>query len=102
MPDVPAGAKKPQDHKSKASDTAEFDFAGEHYVVEKDAIEDLNFVELMQDDKVYPAWRLALGDEAWNRFKASVADRKTGRISKERQEAFFDALGEAVEDANLS
>lgn len=102
MPDVPAGAKKPQDHKSKASEVAEFDFAGEHYVVEKDALEDLNFVELMQDEKVYPAWRLALGDKDWARFKESVADKKTGRISKKVQEDFFETLGDAVDEANLS
>lgn len=102
MPDVPAGAKKPQDHKPKASDTAEFDFAGESYVVEKDAVEDLNFVELMQEGKTYPAWHLALGDEAWDRFRTSVADKKTGRISRKAQEDFFSALTEAVEDANLS
>lgn len=102
MPDTPAGAKKPQDHKPKATDIVEFDFAGEHYDIEKDALDDLNFVELMQDDKVYPAWRLALGDKAWARFKESVTDSKTGRISKEAQEDFFEVLGNAVKEANLS
>lgn len=102
MPTVPAGAKKPQDHKPKAADRFEFDFEDEHYVVEKEAIEDLEFVELMQDDKAIPAWRLALGETNWQRFKDSVRDKKTGRIPKDKQEAFFENLQEAAEDANLS
>lgn len=102
MPNVPAGAKKPEDHKPKADDKFEFDFEDEHYVVEKDAIEDLEFVELMQEEKAIPAWRLALGDKNWQRFKDSVRDKKTGRIPKNKSEAFFEALQEAHDDANLS
>lgn len=102
MPNVPAGAKKPEDHKPKAADKFEFDFEDEHYVVEKDAIQDLEFVELMQDDKTMPAWRLALGVKNWQRFKDSVRDKKTGRIPNEKTENFFKALEAAAEDANLS
>lgn len=102
MPTVPAGAKKPEDHKPKAADRFEFDYEGEHYVVEKAAVEDLEFVELMQDDKPVPAWRLALGEKNWQRFKDSVRDKKTGRISQKSQEGFFETLQEAAEEANLS
>lgn len=102
MPNVPAGAKKPEDHKPKAADKFEFDFEDEHYVVEKDALEDLNFIELMQDDKSVPAWRLALGEKNWQRFKDSVQDKKTGRVPKAKYDEFFENLQEAAEDANLS
>ena len=103
MPDIPAGAKKPADRKPKKTDgPITFEYDGTTYTVDRDAFEDLEVVEALQDEKHFPAIRLILGDAQWTQFKESIRDRKTGRVPADKAEPFINGLFEAVDGANLS
>ncbi|HCG55327.1 MULTISPECIES: hypothetical protein [Brevibacterium] len=104
MPDVPAGAKKPQDHKPKSADKFELEFEGESYTITKEALlDDLEVAEYLAEDRTAPlALRQILGTEDYARFKNSVRDKKTGRASAEKAGEFLDKMFEGAEEANLS
>ncbi len=101
MPEIPAGAKKPTDRKSKKSDTVSFEFEGETYRFSKDSFDDLEFLELIQDDKQLIAFRKMLGVQQWEKFKNSVRT-SDGRVPSDKSEEFFNLIQEQIEEANLS
>lgn len=103
MPTPPANAKKPQDRKpKKQTGPIQFDFDGTDYEVDPTALEDLEVVEALQDEKHIPAVRLILGDVQWSKFKESIRDKKTGRVPSDKAEPFITKMFDAVEGANLS
>lgn len=101
MPEIPAGAKTPADRKSKKSDVIAFEFEGVTYKLNKADFDDLEFVELLQDDKQLIAFRKLLGNEQWSKFKDSVRT-DDGRVPADQAERFFELMQEQIEEANLS
>lgn len=104
MPDVPAGAKKPQDHKPKKQDKFDIEFDGEKYTIQAEAVtDDLEVAEYLAEDRTaILALRQILGAEQYEKFKNSARDKKTGRISAEKGGELIDKIFTEAEDANLS
>lgn len=99
MPDVPAGAKRPADHKpAKAearSEPIEVDFEGEHYVIDRENADNLELFELVEDEKYLSAIRGFLGAEQWSKWKDAHRDDQ-GRVRSASFEPFLDAVMVAI------
>ncbi|GAA1333084.1 hypothetical protein GCM10009592_26500 [Brachybacterium rhamnosum] len=102
-----AGAKVPGDHEDTAapekkirnvrvlSDEVTLEWDGDTYTIDREAIDDVDFVlELEQGKQVSAAVRL-LGPEGWSTFKAT--HREGTRVPYSEAEAFLVALLEQLQ-----
>lgn len=99
MPGVPEGAKKPADHKAAKAEAEskpiEFDFDGEHYVIDRDNADNLELAEFVEEDKYILAIRGYIGRDQWAAWKNSHRD-DAGRVRSDQFEPFLDAVMEAI------
>ena len=92
---VPATAKQPQDRQAKAEakqDSITVTLAGGEYVFERDAIDDVEFLEALEDNKDITAFRIMRGDAQWTRLKESLRDER----GKVRPTAMAEAMDAAL------
>ena len=98
MPEIPKGAKKPQDRAAKAEARAkfiEFDHDGIHYVIDRDNADNIELMEFVEDEQYFKAIRGYLGTDQWNKFKDTHRDEQ-GRVSADAFEPFMQAVMDAV------
>lgn len=93
---VPAGAKKPQDRQAKAEAKGE-DLVvvhnGDEYTIDRDAADNVEVLELIEDEKYISAIRAYVGPEQWVRWKEANRD-DAGRVPRAAFEEFLDlAMG---------
>lgn len=69
-----------------------YNFDGVAYLLDADAVDDLEVLELLENEKLMTALRRIMGDKQWERFKESQRDPDTGRVSPDKFEAFLDGL----------
>lgn len=108
MPDtkkttIPVGAKRPQDHlaaeaKGEVVETT-FEFRGTEYTVRNDALDDLDVMEAIEDERYIRAARAILGAEQFGRLKAQMrAEAEDGRARMSTDfKDFLEALFESVD-----
>ncbi|MET0490358.1 MAG: hypothetical protein ABW143_09000 [Acidimicrobiales bacterium] len=75
-------------------DAVEFDFRGDTYIITRDAFDDVELFELIEDGKEISAARKVLGD-GWQRFK-DAARTPEGRVPGEAAEEFLQAMYDSV------
>lgn len=98
MPDVPEGAKIPQDHAAKTearSQFIEFDYDERHYKVDRENANNIELFEFVEDEQYTKALRGFLGLDQWKQWKDSVRDSK-GRVPSEQFEPFLQAVMDAI------
>lgn len=92
--------KQPQDHKTamaeKRGKTISIEHGGVTYEVPADALDDVELVEYIEDEKYITAIRNLIGPDQWARFKDS-ARNEHGKVPVETFQLFiekvFDQLG---------
>jgi hypothetical protein len=94
--------REPQDHKAKAAAKAEaegtpieVDFDGEHYTIDRQAADNVELIEFIEDEQYVKAVRGYVGREQYGRWKETVRT-EDGRIPTADFEAFLTAIMEAV------
>lgn len=104
MPDIPKDAKKPQDRKAKAEATGEplrVEYEGHEYVIDREAADNIELMEFVEDEKYLSAIRGYLGREQWGVFKDSVRDA-AGRVPAEKFSEFSELIYAAMGNLNAS
>ncbi len=76
--------------------TLVYTFEGTSYTIRKDAVEDLEVLEWIEDEKIIKALKRILGDEQWEKFKDSQRDERTGAVGVEKLEGFVNGLFEKL------
>ena len=61
------------------------------YSIPRDALEDLELLEMIEDEKILSAVRRILGDEQWGRYKDQNRT-ESGRVDPSDLEAFLNGL----------
>jgi len=106
MPEVPAGAKKPQDHKAAKAEAIdpdepiEFEWRGQNYTIDPAFRDDVEILEDTEDEKYVNALRRVLGAEAWDEWKDANRDKDTGRVKATLAEEFMTDLFEVLGAGN--
>lgn len=109
MTEIPAGAKKPQDHQLKKKSAAQLEaensdilveYAGETYTIERDVVNDVELLELIADMTTNPILlskvvRTILGVKQWAKFKDNNRN-ESGRVPAKHLHELFDAIDTAV------
>ena len=98
MPEIPKGAKKPQDRAAKAEakgDDLVITYNGAEYVIERAVVDDVEFFELVADMDAKPyiltkIVQMLLGAKQYEAFKNANRD-DAGRVSIDHLAAFFNA-----------
>lgn len=104
MSTVPAGAKKPADHKPKKVEGEDIvaTIAGKDWTVPADALDDfellddLNALEQRDDGTRLPSILRRLLGEQWREAMDSIRDEASGRVSIEAGGEFVKELMEAL------
>lgn len=104
MPEIPEGAKKPQDHKTKSkkpkkskSNVFTFEFRGETYPIDTDVRDDWELAEAFSDNRIPEALRMLLGTRQYEQVKKNLAD-KSGRTKATDMSEFASKLFEELSD----
>lgn len=108
MPNIPANAKAPQDHKPSAKDDVTgpqdvtVEYNGHEYFVPGDAFDDVEFLDAMvsaesggDDLAAFRAARALLGNEIWDQFRKNERG-ENGRVKTSDFMEFFKAVMEAA------
>lgn len=102
MPEIPKGAKVPQDRKlaqveveGATAPPIEFTFDGITYLIESDFLDDLEVLEDVEMDRNIAVVSRLLGPRQWLEWKEKNRG-KDGRIRASEAEPFLLALFEAV------
>lgn len=93
-PEVLAAARAElakQDQPTEEVNTVVYTFEDVSYTLRKDAIEDLEVLELIEDEKHLSAVRKILGVEQWDRYKDAHRD-ESGRVRPDTFEGFLNGL----------
>lgn len=92
MASVPANAKQPQDHKTAKSEAKGKDttviYGEREYIIPSDALDNVEILEWIEDEKYIKAIRAILGKDQWNVFKEDVRDPK-GHVPVSEFEPFI-------------
>ncbi len=100
---VPAGAKKPSDRQTAkddvASETRVFNWRGTDYTVDTDRIDDLEFLERMEQGRFPSGLLMMLGEDQYATFKAQVKEAE-GRVSIATTETFLEEYMEFAKRGN--
>lgn len=90
---VPAGAKKPADRQTAKDDVAPelrvFNWRGTDYEVDTDRIDDLEFIEKLEQNLFASALTMMLGQEQYVTFKDQVKEAE-GRVSMMTTKTFLE------------
>lgn len=95
--DIPAGAKTPQDHKTKGEPlelmpSKTINYEGETYELQSAAVNSLEFLEAMREDDVIGLVQLAITPAGYNRLKDQLRDPETGFCPLEKFKEFLESL----------
>ena len=98
MPDIPKGAKKPQDHAAKAEAKSEdltVTYNGIDYTIDRAIVDDVEFFELIGEMEEKPflltrVVKMLLGEKQYGEFKDANRD-DAGRVSIDHLAKFFEA-----------
>lgn len=101
---IPEGATVPQDHRTAKQETDtedenevyEFEWKGETYHVDQEAMDDVEVMEFLTDDNTIGALRLMLQEKDWVKYKAknkNAKGRTTASGANEFLEHIFEVLG---------
>jgi len=105
MTDIPAGAKRPQDHqpaKAEAVDPTEpvsFTYNEVDYVIDPAFRDDVELLEDLENGHYLKVCRRIVGERQWDRWK-DQARGENGRISVAAAEAFLGVLFEELGAGN--
>lgn len=92
---VPKNAKKPQDRQTAKSEVkneaTEIVFKDETYVVAPDALDNIELIEAIEDEKFIKAIRMVIGDAQWAKYKESNRD-ENGRVLSDGFQEFVEAI----------
>lgn len=103
MATAPKGAKAPQDHKAAKAEAEgsdiSFEWGDRTWVVPREAFDNVELFEAIEDEKYLTAVRGYLGRTQWDEFKDSVRD-DAGRVPTEEFEGFLNTLMEALGQGN--
>src|SRR5699024_12722560 len=95
MATAPKGAKAPQDHKAAKAEAENKDITFEwnerDWIVPREAFDNVELFEAIEDEKYLTAVRGYLGRTQWSEFKDSVRD-DAGRVPTEQFESFLNTL----------
>lgn len=101
MPEIPEGAKRPQDRKKKKKPKKPretIEFRGETYTLQTAEIrDDQDVIEAVDSQRYSIALRLILGEREYARLKSNLADKK-GRTKASDVFGFFKKLIEDQQD----
>lgn len=97
---IPAGAKKPTDHRT-AKDDAKGDgtvveFNGAEYTIAEAAMDNIEVMEFVEEEKYLKAIKLIIGEAQWQAFKDGNRDvhgRVTSSVFTDFIEKVFAHLG---------
>lgn len=78
----------------------EFDHDGETYTVERDALDNLELFEAVEDEKYLVACRGFIGDAQWAKFKEAHRNER-GRIPMSAASDFLQKLMDAIGSGNF-
>jgi hypothetical protein len=78
-----------------------FEHNGVRYVIAPDALDDLELMENLEDEKYFAAVRGFVGAEQWATFKATNRN-EDGRVPASAAEPFLDKLLEVIGKGNSS
>lgn len=95
---VPAGAKQPTDRQAKAearSEDVEFVVRDETFTIRRDAADDVEFLELLEEEKNMSAFKQLLGADLWARMKDILRDDH-GKVRAAALDAALDAALNAI------
>lgn len=77
-------------------DTIEFTYEETTYTVEADAMNNLEVLEMVEDEKYLAVTRLLIGEDGYKAFKEASRNEK-GRVPLESFEGFLQALFDALQ-----
>ena len=101
---VPAGAKKPADHQTAKDDVETtlmtFNWRGTDYEVDKNRIDDLEFMEKLENNMFANALLLMLGEKQYLKFKEQVKKAEGGRVPMQIAQDFITECAEFVGRGN--
>lgn len=90
---VPAGAKKPADRQTAKDDVVSeervFNWRGTDYTVDTERIDDLEFIEKLEQNMLATALGLMLGKDQYETYKAQVKESE-GRVSMKTTQTFLE------------
>lgn len=113
---IPPNAKQPQDHKKPKKSAAQLEaegsdipleYAGQTYIIERAALDDVELLELVGDLADGDAMllpkivRKVLGAAQWKKFKDANRD-DAGRIPSERLQELFTIVDDAAGKSSAS
>lgn len=92
---IPANAKKPQDHltskkEANGEDTV-VEYNGVEYTIAANALNNVELAEYMEEEKFFAAVKLVLGKDQWTAWKDSVRDDE-GIVSVEDFQNFIEVV----------
>ncbi|WP_460994393.1 hypothetical protein, partial [Sinomonas soli] len=88
---VPATAKQPQDHRPKLSDELAVTWEGHEYTIDREALEDIEFIGYLQDNRFREAMPELLGAEQWDALRENHRSAK-GRLTLTRIGEFLEEV----------
>lgn len=97
--DAPAPTRPaPQDHLPKKNALKTFEFRGTQYTVPGNALDDIEVMEALEDEKYITVIKKTIGADQWAKFKAA-SRTSDGRIplTDSGFEEFIDTLMKAVD-----
>lgn len=95
---IPATAKQPQDRQAKAEAKREdiiVEHNGDEYTIDREAANNVEILELIEDEKYISALRAYLGSEQWGRWKDANRD-DAGRVPQSAFEEFLNAAMSSI------
>ena len=98
---IPAGVKQPEDRKPKQADTFTVEWEGHEYVLEREGMEDIFFLNLLRQNDFAAAMPLLLGDEQWEAFTRNHHSRER-RLTVTRMGEFFEHVRDCVPEMGNS
>lgn len=95
-----AAARKAEAGAPRLPQAITFEYDGETYTIDEDAVDNLELFEAIEDEKYLTAARGFVGRDQWQRFKDRYRDPVTGRVPMEPVQGFLQTMMEAIGQGN--